>query len=687
MGEVTPPEELPHEPPSGPRYALRVVKGDDKGREIPLSRQRTTIGRRLSNDVVLKEIQVSGVHAEIVFEGGRAVLRDLGSTNGTYLDSGRIDEVVLDSGETIRVGATELLFVDRQAEEQVSRALDGGQAKAPERHRVPRKRIGGVVLLGILVAAVGAAAYLYFGASAKSSGERVVARSDNVAGAVWSFEDPAEVAERVDLELEGVQAFRLSSGEAHSGERALRAELGPSESAVALVRQVTVRAARLYRIRVHVRGVGGARAFLGVRGMGALLPGDELERSLASVEPGPEYRMLEGVTGVPRDAAALDVVLAARGPGTVDFDDLEVLDEGGVEAVASQRLGDGLELLRQGPVFALVQGGQPVLRGGHVVLRRGDAGPRLPSVIVDAVTEQTLEPGSVTVTSRVTGVTPGDRVAVGLQWIPRDGELLVRTLSPRGVEEYTGSFSAGALEALLLGSGKTLLEVRFRETGAVRAQWEEKSARVELEFPQAEDGPRELAYVVNTDFRGRVMEASALLYDADQLLGQRRDGEAYAKAEAVLNRLPYDEDAVARARSIAQRVLTDGREQQRHLEGLLEVAAFLESPSKLEEAERKASEALQRFAQTPLAGALESLLSQARERRGSYERALQEEHAARLFHVARGLLAATRREGTARLILSYLTERYPETDGARQAAEVLAASSRSADSAAERSEH
>ena len=59
-------------------------------KEVQLTKDRSTIGRRPYNDVVIDNLAVSGEHAVIRMAGGSAVLEDLGSTNGTYVDGTRI---------------------------------------------------------------------------------------------------------------------------------------------------------------------------------------------------------------------------------------------------------------------------------------------------------------------------------------------------------------------------------------------------------------------------------------------------------------------------------------------------------------------------------------------------------------------------------------------------------------------
>jgi hypothetical protein len=73
------------------------------GKTVALSRRATRIGRDPDNDVVIAERQVSGHHAEIECRQGRFYLRDLQSTNGTWINEIRVRvETPLETGDVIR---------------------------------------------------------------------------------------------------------------------------------------------------------------------------------------------------------------------------------------------------------------------------------------------------------------------------------------------------------------------------------------------------------------------------------------------------------------------------------------------------------------------------------------------------------------------------------------------------------
>jgi pSer/pThr/pTyr-binding forkhead associated (FHA) protein len=90
--------------------ALRVVSGADAGARLAADSERLTIGTHERCDVVLRDRAVSRFHCEIVVEGGRFVVRDTGSRNGTWVDGVSILAAHLRDGSTLRVGTTEMRF-------------------------------------------------------------------------------------------------------------------------------------------------------------------------------------------------------------------------------------------------------------------------------------------------------------------------------------------------------------------------------------------------------------------------------------------------------------------------------------------------------------------------------------------------------------------------------------------------
>lgn len=94
--------------PSATIMGLEVTGGEAQGSKIPLV-DGLSIGRGPTNTLVLTESDVSRHHAEIVWQDGAWVLRDLGSTNGTFVNERRITAHKLYPGDCIKVGSTVIL--------------------------------------------------------------------------------------------------------------------------------------------------------------------------------------------------------------------------------------------------------------------------------------------------------------------------------------------------------------------------------------------------------------------------------------------------------------------------------------------------------------------------------------------------------------------------------------------------
>jgi pSer/pThr/pTyr-binding forkhead associated (FHA) protein len=79
---------------------------------IPLIKKVTRLGRQMENDLVFHEDFLSRFHAEIHYEDGKYILHDLDSTSGTFVNSRKIDQCVLNSGDLISLANVQIMFVN-----------------------------------------------------------------------------------------------------------------------------------------------------------------------------------------------------------------------------------------------------------------------------------------------------------------------------------------------------------------------------------------------------------------------------------------------------------------------------------------------------------------------------------------------------------------------------------------------
>jgi len=92
------------------RARFKVNKGKDAGKELDIQKPYVSIGTLPENDLVFTDPTVSRKHAVIEEKPNGYILRDLDSTNGTFLDGVRVREAYLTPGSIIRLGQTELSF-------------------------------------------------------------------------------------------------------------------------------------------------------------------------------------------------------------------------------------------------------------------------------------------------------------------------------------------------------------------------------------------------------------------------------------------------------------------------------------------------------------------------------------------------------------------------------------------------
>ena len=80
-------------------------------KEVPLARERTTIGRKPDNDIRIDNLAISGDHAAIITMLNDSFLEDLDSTNGTYVNGRPVKKHFLQDGDVIELAKYRLKYV------------------------------------------------------------------------------------------------------------------------------------------------------------------------------------------------------------------------------------------------------------------------------------------------------------------------------------------------------------------------------------------------------------------------------------------------------------------------------------------------------------------------------------------------------------------------------------------------
>ena len=94
-------------------FQLVMRSGPTPGAVYPLEGDQIMIGRDSSNGVAINDPEVSRRHARLTFQGGKYVIEDLGSTNGTFINGQRLSGPhVLKAGDVVALGEQIVLMYD-----------------------------------------------------------------------------------------------------------------------------------------------------------------------------------------------------------------------------------------------------------------------------------------------------------------------------------------------------------------------------------------------------------------------------------------------------------------------------------------------------------------------------------------------------------------------------------------------
>ncbi|MEJ2236329.1 MAG: FHA domain-containing protein [Syntrophobacterales bacterium] len=97
---------------------LIAEEGVTKGMVFPLEK-RLTIGRGEENDIRLSHSTVSRSHTLVYMDDGQAVVEDMDSRNGTYLNGEQVNKAVLSNGDVIWVGDVALRFLQENEQDRI----------------------------------------------------------------------------------------------------------------------------------------------------------------------------------------------------------------------------------------------------------------------------------------------------------------------------------------------------------------------------------------------------------------------------------------------------------------------------------------------------------------------------------------------------------------------------------------
>jgi pSer/pThr/pTyr-binding forkhead associated (FHA) protein len=86
-------------------------------KEFQITKERTTLGRRPYNDIVIDNLAVSGEHAVLTAAQSDVFIEDLNSTNGTYINGKAVKKQLLQNNDVVEIGKYRIKFLADEAED------------------------------------------------------------------------------------------------------------------------------------------------------------------------------------------------------------------------------------------------------------------------------------------------------------------------------------------------------------------------------------------------------------------------------------------------------------------------------------------------------------------------------------------------------------------------------------------
>jgi hypothetical protein len=559
-------------------YVLEILDGDRAGEVVPVADRPVRIGRRPGNDVVLADEKTSGVHAEVVPEGDRHVLRDLGSTNGTFLDGKRVTELVLTPGDVVTVGRLQVKF--RLAGDGASAPVDAGElsVRRLDAGRV-QKRSGAtamVALVALLAAGGGAWFWLRGKADADGGDGAAAGRGPRAALVVDGNKLANELAQcEVEEGWERVAGATFSIGRGHSGAGALQCERvdGPDGKDFAVLRTqkpLTVLPGRTVTVAAHLRCTGGARAAVRV-----LLGSDNEQMPFRFRTGGPVIAHEGGFqrvvlpVAVPPGCNHLQVEVVAVLPAAGDavaVDDVAVTD-GGDAALVELKLADsGQTMLGTGAALAL----RSVDMDAPVILRALLPG-EVPAEFAGLHKAELCALSDLGASLQLTPIERGFAVAAnGVPTLrlalPADaaGGLLI---AGSGEPSFAAAPGEGGFQAqsLLTGAGTTRALWRFEAPVACSGKVGGGTFALDAATTRFE---------VVLDFPAERKQAIDGVAKARQKAEGSRPGEALDLLRELVQRVPMDSEVLAEAQVLRTELMAAQTRAVRRLQADLDEAQF-----------------------------------------------------------------------------------------------------------------
>ncbi len=524
---------------------LVYAKGERKGERIELTQPRTTIGRRETNTVVLKDNVASSYHCEIVRDLNGYTVRDLGSTNGTLVNNEMVTEAQLAHGARLRIGNVRFVFQD-PALAEVDLELAGvdddesewGMMRELDLAAVRRRNPATVVYALLFVAILGGGGYMMTLQGAAKGATGPVAPAGNL-HPPWSFESRASVYSW-DSEMPGAVSVRSVTKPRGDGEFAIELQSNVPEVDVFYVDSHDGREKR-FELSAKV-GTSGARGTLGLLWLGLGLT----EWMPAATVSG-TMTQVSLTRGAPPWANGVRIGVRIEGKGSVYLDDVSLVAKG-PRKMAEVVQSDFRITTVDGRSLDIQHAGAPILAKGRLFLRDGKGR----EMDASGVTINVEETGSDQEHVIVTLDGAGEAASAGVELEEVRGYLTrggFRAFGYSGADEDQTYFQASFPESgapplqevrkLLLGDAGRA----FAVIGATEADRLQSETRTEgrKNFWSILGAPKEgkFAFRIKTDLRGESVTANERISEALHLHKSNRWGEFLGAAQRTRAEFPF----------------------------------------------------------------------------------------------------------------------------------------------------
>jgi len=559
------------------KYVLEILDGDRAGEVVAIPDRPLRIGRKPGNDLVLADEKTSGSHAEIVLEGDRCILRDLGSTNGTLLDGKRVTELLLTPGDVVTFGRWRVAF-----REEGASAVGVAEGGAVALRTLDRSRLGkgsrSTAILGLaLVAGLGAGGYLWLGRTQQVGGGGGVSAGPRPILAVAGDKLAAGVSgcEAADgWSLRPAGAGFNPCGVAHTGSGAFEARRGENADVAdfAVMRAqdaTTVFPQRTYTLAAHVRAEGGATVALRAVFASANEQAPFAFRTGTKLAAADGWTRLELVLAAPAGCDRLQLEVVATLPNAdavVYVDDCSVIEAGSAAPVEA-KLADGSHtVFGTGDALAL----RTVDKDAPAVLLAilPDPAPTELAGLhrADLLTLSDLG-ASLSVTVGERGFRFVAANAPGLQLVmPAAAAGALITGASDGVFTSRASSSSFRCVSTLFGEDLTRALVRF--AGEVDCVGRFGGGRYRISAIGLAE------FEVDVLFRGERQQAAELVRQARRARDEGRPGETLDKLREVASRVPMDSETLGHALALAAETMAAQATTLRDLQRDFDEATF-----------------------------------------------------------------------------------------------------------------